>query len=141
MAVPLAAVSRLALRSCGMSALRCVSTARGAPGARSLRSLVAAAAARRSGGSGSGLPRALRPLQAALAGAEQHAAAADVPDGADGMHSLAAAGVLEPQLTWPARSHHCGELTEGQVGGWPCSGALVVPICCGALVVARVLQL
>lgn len=116
MAVPLAAVSRLALRSCSMSTLRCMSATRGAPGARSLRSLFAAAAARRSSGSGSGLPRALRPLQATLAAAEQQAAGAEVPDGAEGMHSLAAAGVLEPQLTWPARSHHCGELGEAEVG-------------------------
>ncbi len=122
MAVPLAAVSRLALRSCSMSALRCVSTTRGAPGARSLRSLFAAAARRSGGGSSSGLPRALRPLQAALA--EQQAAAADAPEGAEGMHSLAAAGVLEPQLTWPARSHHCGELTEAQVGGLHCAACL-----------------
>ncbi|PRW57769.1 aspartate--tRNA ligase [Chlorella sorokiniana] len=115
-AVPLAAVSRLALRSCGMGTLRCLSSTRGAPGARSLRSLFAAAAARRGGSSSGGsLPRALRPLQAALA-AEQQAAGAEVADGAEGMHSLAAAGVLEPQLTWPARSHHCGELGEAQVG-------------------------
>lgn len=32
------------------------------------------------------------------------------------MHSAASAGLLEPQLTWPARTHGCGAVTDADVG-------------------------
>ncbi|KAL4436784.1 hypothetical protein ABPG75_003923 [Micractinium tetrahymenae] len=93
-------------------------------GARSLRSLFAAAARPAGSGSGGSLaprrlarPTTLRPLQAAsgVAAADAAAAAAEA-DGGEGMHSLAASDVVEPALTWPARTHGCGEVTEGDVG-------------------------
>jgi aspartyl-tRNA synthetase len=91
---------------------------------RSLRALATAATARPCTGGGSlALPRrparpaSLRPLRASLAEAEQQAEAAAAGDAGEGMHSLAAAGVLEAGLTWPGRSHGCGALTEGDVGG------------------------
>ena len=88
--------------------------------ARSMRTVFTAAAARPAGGSGGGVPRrlarpsSLRPLQAAAAvAADQESAAA----GEEGVHTLApTAGVLEPALTWPARSHGCGEVAESDVG-------------------------
>lgn len=90
-----------------------------------MRGLFAAAARPAGTGSGSGSlaprrlarPSTLRPLQAAgVAAPDAAAAAAADADGGEGMHSLAASGVVEPALTWPARTHGCGEVTEADVG-------------------------
>lgn len=111
--------SRALLRSCGMmhkAAMRGSNA-----GGRSLRGLFAAAA-RPAGNGGSLVPRrqarpsTLRPLQAAGVAAQDAAAAAAEAEGGEGMHSLAGSGVLEPELTWPARTHGCGEVTEADVG-------------------------
>lgn len=61
-------------------------------------------------------PASLRPLQAAGVAAQDTAAAAAEAEGSEGVHSLAGSGVLEPALTWPARTHGCGEVTEADVG-------------------------
>lgn len=111
---------RVALRSCTLGMLRGAAASRGAPASRSLRSVFTAAARRGGSGSSSGRLASLRPVQASLAAAEQQA---DAADGAAGMTSLAAGGVLEPQLTWPGRTHGCGTLTEAEVG-WAGGGAV-----------------
>lgn len=103
------AAARVMLRSCSLGGLR------GVASARSLRPMFAAA--RRSGSAATGRLRTL--ATASLAAAQQQPPQQQqdaVPEGAEGMSVLAAAGVLEPRLTWPARSHGCGAVTEGQVG-------------------------
>ena len=104
--------------------------------ARCMRSLFAAAGGGGSGGGGGSVlpsrhplrggalapPTSLRPLRATGSGlAESLDASSEV---AAGLHTTAAAangsvppGLLEPQLTWPARTHGCGAVAADDVGG------------------------
>jgi aspartyl-tRNA synthetase len=109
------------LSTCSMSVVRGAVQRSGA-NARSLRAIFTAAAARPAGGASGLLPRrsarpsSVRPLQAA--GGLAEAADPQQADG-EGLHTsaaAAAASLLEPQLTWPERTHSCGAVTEAQAG-------------------------
>jgi aspartyl-tRNA synthetase len=107
------------LSSCSLSVVRGAVQRSGA-NARSLRAIFTAAA-RPTGGASGLLPRrAARPSSLRLlqvAGGLAEAADPQQADG-EGLHTsaAAAASLLEPQLTWPERTHGCGAVTEAQAG-------------------------
>lgn len=108
---------RHVLRSCGMSVVRASMSSRLNAPCRSSRSWTSTAVA-------AGLaplprrqarPSCLRALQAGAGLAEAEQQADSVAGAAEDVQHLAAAGVLEAALTWPARTHGCGALSEAQV--------------------------
>ncbi|KAL4858257.1 Aspartate--tRNA(Asp/Asn) ligase [Chlorella vulgaris] len=108
---------RHVLRSCGMSVVRASMSSRLNAPCRSSRSWTTTAVAARL----APLPRrqarpsCLRALQAGAGLAEAEQQADSVAGAAEDVQHLAAAGVLEAALTWPARTHGCGALSEAQV--------------------------
>ncbi|KAI3425845.1 hypothetical protein D9Q98_007819 [Chlorella vulgaris] len=108
---------RHVLRSCGMSVVRASMSSRLNAPCRSSRSWTSTAVAARL----APLPRrqarhsCLRALQAGAGLAEAEQQADSVAGAAEDVQHLAAAGVLEAALTWPARTHGCGAISEAQV--------------------------